>query len=242
MPWARNPSGAASVASHRSVSERSFTKTASVPSRARQAVSSARQPANCCGSSPDHHTQHVVYQAHAAAHPAHGAGQVHIVAAQMIGCGHQTRRPLGVRHDLFQPRKRSRQPRRQAVGQQAERLVTLPAVPARDQRPGRRPALIGAVARERTASVRVIRTRGERCRAPCFGANVLLAGEPRLVAKLHRPWPGGLSPRAGLFLLIGSSKDTGPAPLPGVPSTPLPAVRGPAAFARLPTRSVSGSF
>ena len=52
IPWGRKPSGAANSASHGSVIERSDTNTASLPSRLRQAVSSARQPANCCGSRP----------------------------------------------------------------------------------------------------------------------------------------------------------------------------------------------
>ena len=122
-------------------------------------------------------------------------------------------------------------------------LVTLPAVPARDQRPGRRPALIGAVARERAADVPVIRARGERCRAPCFGANVLLADEPRLVAKLHRPWPGGLSPRAGLFLLVGfPPRIPGPHRCQACPQRPCRPSAAQTAFARRPTRSVSGSF
>ena len=42
----------------------------------------------------------------------------------------------------------------------------------------------------------VIRTPLEGCSAPRLGLNVLLAGKPRLIPKLHRPWPGGVRPPA----------------------------------------------
>ena len=48
----------------------------------------------------------------------------------------------------------------------------------------------------------VIRTALEPCIAPRLGPNVLLAGKPRLIAKLHRPWPGGVPPaRANSFVV-----------------------------------------
>ena len=57
-----------------------------------------------------------------------------------------------------------------------------------------------AVAGERTSPVRMIRTALKACIAPRLGPNVSLAGVPRLVSKLHRPWPwgcgGGLPVRA----------------------------------------------
>ena len=149
----------------------------------------------------DHHSQHVLHQAHAAAHPAHGAGQLHPVAANLVGRLHQARRLLGVHDDLLKPPQRPRQPRRQAVGQQAEGRVALPAVPARDLRAGRPPALIGAVPRERASAVWVIRAPVEPCRTPRFLANVLPAGEPRLIPKLHRPRPGGSPPARASFSL-----------------------------------------
>ncbi len=126
-----------------------------MPSRLRQAVSSARQQA-------DDESEHVLHQAHAAAHPAHGAGQLDGVAANLIGRLHHARRLLGVRNDLFKHLEGARQPRRQAVRQQAEGGVALRAVPAGDLR---------------------------------------AAGEPRVVAKLHRSRPGGYSPARASFSL-----------------------------------------
>ena len=59
---------------------------------------------------------------------------------------------------------------------------------------------------ERTSPVGVVRAALEGCIAPRLGANVFLAGEPRLVPKLQLAvarW--GLPPRAGqlLFSLKG---------------------------------------
>ena len=115
------------------------------------------------------------------------------------------RQLLGVHDDLFKPPQRPRQPRRQAVGQQVEGGVALPAVPAGDLRASRRPALIGAVARQRASAVGVVGAPVEPCRTPRFGANVLLAGEPRLEPKLHRSRPGGYSPARAFFSLPGRS-------------------------------------
>ena len=90
-------------------------------------------------------------------------------------------------------------------------VLALGAVPASDARPARGLARVGAVAGERTAPVRVVRTPRKACIAPRPGSNVLLAGVPRRVSKLHRPWPGGGLPR-------------GPTPLsgPGAKRTTAP--------------------
>ena len=173
------------------------TNTPSVPSRLRQAVSSGAATGELLRQQPDDESQHVLHQAHPAAHPAHGAGQLDVVATDLIGRLHQARRLLGVHDDLFKPPQRPRQPRRQAVGQQAEGRVALPAVPAGDLRAGRRPALIGAVARQRASAVGVVGAPVEPCRTPRFGANVLLAGEPRLEPNLHRSRPAAGTPPRG---------------------------------------------
>ena len=93
----------------------------------------------------DHRPQRLPDQAHAAAQPAHGAGQGDVVAAHLVGGLHQTRRLLGVHDHRFQFPERPGQPRRQAVGQQAEGGVALRAVPAGDQHAGRPLAQVGAV-------------------------------------------------------------------------------------------------
>ena len=113
------------------------------------------------------------------------------VGAKRVRCRDQARGPLGVRHHRFKLFQRPRQPGRQKVRQQAERGMALGAVPASDADPARGLARIGAVACERTSPVRVVRTARKTCIAPRPGSNVLLAGVPRWVSKLHRPWPGG---------------------------------------------------
>ena len=52
------------------------------------------------------------------------------------------------------------------------------------------------------------------CIAPRFGPNVCLAGKPRLVAKLHRPWPGGVGfpARANSSLVPRGAQTTAPTP------------------------------
>ena len=105
-------------------------------------------------------------------------------------CGYCPARDVGTHHRL-ELVERAGQPGRQTVRQQAERGVTLGAVPASDTGPARGLARVGAVARERTPALRVVRTARETCIAPRPGSNVLLAGVPRSVSKLHRPWPGG---------------------------------------------------
>ena len=121
----------------------------------------------------------------------HGHGEA---AAQPIGRGGQARGLLGVDHHRFDGVEFTGQPCSQTVRQPAEGGVALGAVPASDACPARALARIGAVACERTSPVGVIRTPLEGCIAPRLGLNVLLAGKPRLVAKLHRPWPGGVPP------------------------------------------------
>ena len=68
-------------------------------------------------------------------------------------------------------------------------------------------ARIGAVACQRTSPVGVIRTPLKACIAPRPGNNVSLAGVPRRVSKLHRPWPGGgLPARANSSLVSGAPR------------------------------------
>ncbi|MCY3792959.1 MAG: hypothetical protein OXG51_01120 [Gammaproteobacteria bacterium] len=147
------------------------------------------------GDQADGGVQRVAHEPHPASQPAHGAGQLDGVAADGVGRGRQAGRPLGGGHRLLQRVERPRQPRRQAVRQQAERGVALRAVPASDPRAPRRLAPVGAVPRQRAAAARVVRAPLKPCLAPCLGGNVPLAGKPRLVAKLHRRRPGGGPPR-----------------------------------------------
>ena len=121
-------------------------------------------------------------------------------------------------------------------------------VPARDQRARRRVAPVGAMAGERATAGPVMEGAPpvEPCATPCFGANALLAGEPRLVAKLHRSRPGGWLPARASFSL---RVDTPRIPQLKAPTQPaartppgLPASRDQTAFAPHPTRSVAESI
>ena len=75
----------------------------------------------------------------------------------------------------------------QAIGQQAEGSVTLWAIPASDAGPTRSLARVGTVSCERASAVRMVRTTFQPCIAPRPHVNILLAGKPRWIAKLHRP-------------------------------------------------------
>ena len=145
--------------------------------------------------------------------PAHRPRELDRVAAQLVGRGGQTRGLLGMRHHRFEGVELARQPRGQTVGQQAEGGVALGAVPASNPCPARSLARIGAVACQRTSPVWVIRTALEACSAPRLGSNVFLAGKPRLIPKLHRPWPGGarLPARANSTVVRRDAETTAPA-------------------------------
>ena len=118
---------------------------------------------------------------------------------------------LGVRHHRFEGIEGARKPSGQTVGQQAEGGVTFGAVPASDACSARGLARVGPVAGQRTSPVGVIRTAIEACIAPRLGSNVSLAGVPRGISKLHRPWPGGgLPARANSSLVPRGAEITAP--------------------------------
>ena len=92
-----------------------------------------------------------------------------------------------------------------------DRIRRLATARRRGKRSGRAPDRHRkrAVARERTAPLRVVRTARKPCIAPRPGSNVSLAGVPRRVSKLHRPWPGGGRPvRANSSLCHSDSETT----------------------------------
>ena len=128
-------------------------------------------------------------QPHPALDPAYRAREPDRVAAQRIGRRAHTRSPLGMRHHRFDVVETAGQPCRETVRQQAEGGVAFATVPATDLCSGRRLARIGAVACQRTFPVGVVRAALKACVAPRLRPNVSLAGVPRLVPKLHRPWP-----------------------------------------------------
>ena len=140
-----------------------------------QAVAHRRNLGDAPGEPPgkqanDEH-QDVVSQPHPAPHPAHRARKGDGVGAKRVRRRHQARGALGPCHHRLELVERAGQPGRQTVRQQAERGVTLGAVPASDTGPARGLARVGAVAGERTPALRVVRTARETCIAPRPGSN-----------------------------------------------------------------------
>ena len=162
------------------------------------------------GQQSDDDAQDVMDKTHPASDPAHRARELDRIGAQPIGRRAQARGLLGGDDDRFDPIESTGQPSGQAVGQQAEGGVALRAVPASDACPARGLARVGAVACERTSPVGVMRTALEACITPRLGPNVSLAGVPRRVSKLHRPWPGGGAPAlANSSLILKGRRDHG---------------------------------
>ena len=120
------------------------------------------------------------------ADPADGAREVDRVASQRSCRRSQALRTFGMGDDRFQRVEGSRQTCRQTVGQQAEGGSALWAVPASDAYPARRLAHVGAVARKRASAVRMVGTPFKFGAAPRLGGGILLTGDLRRMAKLHR--------------------------------------------------------
>ena len=128
-------------------------------------------PSEPVGKQSDDDHQDVMNPLHPASHPSHRARKCDRIGAKRVRRCEKARGPLRVCHHLLELVQGSRQPGRQTVRQQAERGVALGAVPASDARPARGLARIGAVARERTAPLRVVRTARKPCIAPRPGSN-----------------------------------------------------------------------
>ena len=188
-------------------------------------------PGEVLGEHTDDEYQDVMDKTDPAPDPAHRARESDRIGAQCIGRRAQARGLLGGDDDRFEHIESPGQPRGQAIRQQAEGGVTLGAVPASDACPARGLARIGAVACQRTSPVRVIRTPLKACIAPRLGPNVSLAGVPRRVSKLHRPWPGGVHPR-GPTPLLQRGPETTAALLPGPSGEDVDASFGPSVVLR----------
>lgn len=81
---------------------------------------------------------------YAPSRPAQNSGQFDL-RAQINAGGRQTGGLLHLTQEDLQLNEGTGEPRRQAIGQQADGGVTPPAIPAGDQRTGRGKAFIGAV-------------------------------------------------------------------------------------------------
>ena len=146
------------------------------------------------GNQSDDDDQSVMDQPHSMLDPTYGSRELDRIGTKRIGRRGSSRCALGMRHHHFERIEGAGQPRGQTVGQQAEGGVALRTVPASDACPARGLARVGAVACQRTSPVRMIRTPLKACIAPRLGFDVLLAGMPRRVSKLHRPRPCGALP------------------------------------------------
>ena len=94
----------------------------------------------------------------------------------------------------------AREPRREAIGEKAERTMPFGAIPARNPGAGRVHPLISAMAGKGTTAVRMQRATLQGCNSPGLLVNVFRAGEPRCESKLHRPWARTALTVAGLLL------------------------------------------
>jgi hypothetical protein len=158
-------------------------------------------------------------------HPAHGPGQLDVWPnlfrrfLDALTCRH-----LGLHdgHYLLDLVEASREPTRQAVRQQAERGVSRRTVPAGDLHPGWLGPSVRPVPLETTAPARMQRAAIQACLSPVFLPNVVLAGERRLVAQLHRPLARTAPTVAGLYSCLWVFLRTGPMPITG-PSFTQPA-------------------
>ena len=173
-------------------------------------------PGEALGKQADDDRQDVVDQPDPALDPAHRSRELDRVGAQRIARRATARGLLGGGDDRFDLIESTGQPCGQTVRQQAEGGVALRTVPASDACPARGLARVGAVACERTSPVRMIRTARKACIAPRLGPNVSLAGVPRWVSKLHRPWPGGGLPARANSSLVQRGAETTTA----TPTTP----------------------
>ena len=136
--------------------------------RARKAAIVGTQPSSDCGNNPTTIVSSARTGAHAPAYPAHGAGQRDRIAAQRVGGRLHALGLLDRGDHLLDLGQRAGKARRQMIGQQAERAMTLWAVPARDERSRRRLALVGAVAGKPTAPARMQRAAQKPCLAPAL--------------------------------------------------------------------------
>lgn len=138
------------------------------------------------GQQTDQDREDGVDQAHAPAHPAQRTGQADVILPQRVGRRLDAGRTLHGCHHLLDVRERAGKARRQMIGQQAERAMTLRAIPARNPRPRGIHPLVGAVAGKPAASLGMQGATRQACIAPALLGNVVFAGLPRVESKLHR--------------------------------------------------------
>ena len=137
---------------------------------------------------------------HPAPCPTHCAWQVN-VGTQTIGGRFQARCLLHRPHHRLDLDERGRQPCGQTIGQPAKGGVSLWAVPASDSSTGGAFTRVAAMATKRATASRMQGATLKGCQAPGLLANVVLAGEPRLESKLHRPTARTVPTVAGHFLI-----------------------------------------
>ena len=113
-----------------------------------------------------------------------------------------------------------RKPTRQAVRYQAERRLSLPAVPPCDPHPRRRYPGVRPVPAKTASTSGMQGALHKSCVPPGLLANVLLAGERRFVAQLHWPGPARRQPWRAISSCLVSR--TGDRPVGGAASASFP--------------------
>jgi hypothetical protein len=193
----------------------------------------AHRPQSRLVPEPPRHQRHQRQQHHAHGtqpppYPPHSAGQLNIrpdLPSRLLDA--RSCRHLGLHdgHYLLDLVEASREPTRQAVRQQAERGVSRRTIPARDLRPGRLFPRVRPVPGKTAATTRMQRAAIQACLSPVFLPNVVLAGERRWVAQLHRPLARTAPTVAGLYSCLWVFLRTGPMPItnPSFTHPPLPA-------------------
>jgi len=176
------------------------------------------------------------HSSHSPSHPAHRPGQLDVWPnlfrrfLDALTCRH-----LGLHggHYLLDLVEASREPTRQAVRQQAESGVSCRTIPAGDLRPGRLDPHVRPVPGKTAATPRMQRTAIQACLSPAFLPNVVLAGQRRLLAQLHRPLARTAPTVAGLYFCLWVFLRTGTMPIT------CPSFTHPALLAKPPRSHVS---
>jgi hypothetical protein len=126
---------------------------------------------------------------YAAPNPANRTWKQDIVSSHDVRRRLKGAHSLDLGNDQLDISQTAGESRSEAVRQQTECLLALRAVPARDVCAWRIFARVGSCVPNAAATLWVQRATREACQAPRLLANVFLAGEPRMEAKLHRPRP-----------------------------------------------------
>lgn len=129
--------------------------------------------------------------------PTDGAGQQHVVPADEMSCGLDRSGLLDLIDDMLDVLQRAGQSRGEAVGKQAESLLSCWAIPARNACARQVESRVRADVVKAATTPRMSGTSIKSCRLPLLSVNVFLAGEAKFPSELHRPRPARVDAVAG---------------------------------------------